>query len=109
MTERDEEMIRGTVQSIIFQNSENGYTVLRLRAEDGNQDGSTAQTEPAKTEAEPAQAADEAPYSRELTPLPETLPSYDSGKTLTAQEVYGMNVDAVCGIATAAADRQMRK
>ena len=36
MTERDEEMIRGTVQSIIFQNSENGYTVLRLRAEDGN-------------------------------------------------------------------------
>ena len=65
-----------------------------------NQDGSTAQTEPAKTEAEPAQAADEAPYSRELTPLPETLPSYDSGKTLTAQEVYGMNVDAVCGIAT---------
>ena len=40
------------------------------------------------------------PYHRELTPLPETLPSYDSGKTLTAQEVYGINVDAVCGIAT---------
>ena len=40
------------------------------------------------------------PYHRELTPLPETLPTYDSGKTLTAQEVYGINVDAVCGIAT---------
>ena len=40
------------------------------------------------------------PYQRELTPLPEALPTYDSGKTLTAQEVYGINVDAVCGIAT---------
>lgn len=40
------------------------------------------------------------PYQRELTPLPDTLPTYDSGKTLTAQEVYGINVDAVCGIAT---------
>ena len=40
------------------------------------------------------------PYQRELTPLPETLPTYDSDKTLTAQEVYGINVDAVCGIAT---------
>lgn len=40
------------------------------------------------------------PYQMELTPLPETLPTYDSGKTLTAQEVYGINVDAVCGIAT---------
>ena len=40
------------------------------------------------------------PDQRELTPLPETLPTYDSGKTLTAQEVYGINVDAVCGIAT---------
>ncbi|PWM14143.1 MAG: serine protease HtrA [Clostridia bacterium] len=40
------------------------------------------------------------PYQRELTPLPETLPTYDSGKKLTAQEVYGINVDAVCGIAT---------
>ena len=40
------------------------------------------------------------PYQRELTPLPATLPTYDSGKTLTAQEVYGINVDAVCGIAT---------
>ena len=40
------------------------------------------------------------PYQRELTPLPETLPTYDSGKVLTAQEVYGINVDAVCGIAT---------
>ena len=40
------------------------------------------------------------PYQRELTPLPETLPTYDSGKTLTAQEVYSINVDAVCGIAT---------
>ena len=35
MTERDEEMIRGTVQSIVFQNPENGYTVLRLCAESG--------------------------------------------------------------------------
>ena len=36
MTERDEEMIRGTVQSIVFQNAENGYTVLRLRTEGVN-------------------------------------------------------------------------
>ena len=40
------------------------------------------------------------PYQRAPAPLPETLPTYDSGKTLTAQEVYGINVDAVCGIAT---------
>ena len=40
------------------------------------------------------------PYQRALAPLPDTLPTYDSDKTLTAQEVYGMNVDAVCGIAT---------
>ena len=37
MAERDEEMIRGTVQSIVFQNAENGYTVLRLRTEGGDQ------------------------------------------------------------------------
>ena len=37
MAERDEEMIRGTVQSIVFQNAENGYTVLRLRTEGGEQ------------------------------------------------------------------------
>ena len=35
MAERDEEMIRGTVQGIVFQNSENGYTVLRLCTESG--------------------------------------------------------------------------
>ena len=35
MTERESEMIRGTVQGIVFQNAENGYTVLRLRTEGG--------------------------------------------------------------------------
>ena len=35
MAERDVEMIRGTVQGIVFQNSENGYTVLRLCTESG--------------------------------------------------------------------------
>ena len=28
-------MIRGTVQSVLFQNPENGYSVLKLRTEDG--------------------------------------------------------------------------
>ena len=61
-----------------------------------NASGDSAQ--PA-ADASGAESAGE-PYQRELTPLPETLPTYDSGKTLTAQEVYGINVDAVCGIAT---------
>ena len=39
------------------------------------------------------------PYQRELTPLPETLPTYDSGKTLTAQEVYQTVKDAVVTVA----------
>ena len=30
-----EEILRGTVSAIVFQNAENGYTVLRLRCEDG--------------------------------------------------------------------------
>ena len=30
-----EELLRGTVSAVVFQNSENGYTVLRLRCEDG--------------------------------------------------------------------------
>ena len=47
-----------------------------------------------------AEKTDEEPYQRALTPLPEELPSYDGGKTLSAQEVYALNVDAVCGIAT---------
>ena len=63
-----------------------------------NQDSNTA--EPEKTETEATQKTGDASYRRELTPLPETLPTYDSGKTLTAQEVYSINVDAVCGIAT---------
>ena len=28
-------MIRGTVQSVLFQNPENGYSVLKLRTEGG--------------------------------------------------------------------------
>ena len=65
-----------------------------------NASGDSAQ--PAADSSGAASAPESAgePYQRELTPLPETLPTYDSGKTLTAQEVYGINVDAVCGIAT---------
>lgn len=35
MTRQEEQMIRGTVQSVLFQNPENGYSVLKLRTEDG--------------------------------------------------------------------------
>lgn len=35
MYQEREEILQGTVCSIIFQNTENGYTVLRLRCEDG--------------------------------------------------------------------------
>ena len=35
MDRQDEQMLRGTVQSIVFQNPENGYTVLRLCEESG--------------------------------------------------------------------------
>ena len=80
-----------------------GRTLLRSAIsglEARNQDSNTAEPEPAKTGTETPQKTDDAPYSRELAPLPDTLLTYDSGKTLTAQEVYGMNVDAVCGIAT---------
>ena len=31
MTRQEEQMIRGTVQSVLFQNPENGYSVLKLR------------------------------------------------------------------------------
>ena len=30
----DQEMLYGTVAAIVFQNTENGYTVLRLRTQD---------------------------------------------------------------------------
>ncbi len=35
MERQDEQMLRGTVQGIVFQNPENGYTVLRLCEESG--------------------------------------------------------------------------
>ena len=35
MTRQEEQMIRGTVQSVLFQNPENGYSVLKLRTEEG--------------------------------------------------------------------------
>ena len=35
MAEREEQMIRGTVRAIVFQNHENGYSVLRLCTEAG--------------------------------------------------------------------------
>ena len=35
MDRQDEQMLRGTVQSVVFQNPENGYTVLRLCEESG--------------------------------------------------------------------------
>ena len=31
----EQEMLYGTVAAIVFQNTENGYTVLRLRSQDG--------------------------------------------------------------------------
>lgn len=43
--------------------------------------------------------ADE-PYELALSPLPETLKTYDAGKSLTPAQVYKMNVDASCGIST---------
>lgn len=50
--------------------------------------------------AEAAPAAPSKPYRLEATPLPETLPSNSGDKTLTPAQVYQMNIDAVCGIAT---------
>lgn len=35
MTERELEILQGTVQAVVYQNYENGYTVLRLNAETG--------------------------------------------------------------------------
>ena len=35
MAEREENMIRGSVQSVVFQNPENGYAVLRLQTDEG--------------------------------------------------------------------------
>lgn len=34
---QDEEIIRGTVQAVVYQNPENGYAVLRVNTEDGQQ------------------------------------------------------------------------
>ena len=59
----------------------------------------TVEPEPA---AEPAAQPtdDKGAYRLERRPLPDTLPSNDTGKTLTPTQVYQMNVGAVCGIAT---------
>ncbi len=65
-----------------------------------NRSGQTQQTEASAAPETLADAEDEAPYTLMRTPLPETLPSSDTGKTLTPQQVYAMNVDAVCGIAS---------
>lgn len=65
-----------------------------------NASGDSAQPAADASGASSAPESTEGSYQRALAPLPDTLPSYDSGKTLTAQEVYGINVDAVCGIAT---------
>lgn len=35
MTERELEILQGTVQAVVYQNLENGYTVLRLNADNG--------------------------------------------------------------------------
>ena len=52
----------------------------------------------AETAAQPTD--DKGAYRLERRPLPDTLPSNDTGKTLTPTQVYQMNVGAVCGIAT---------
>ena len=80
-----------------------GRTLLRsaingLAAHNASGDSAQPAADASGASSAPESAGE--PYQRELTPLPETLPTYDSGKTLTAQEVYGINVDAVCGIAT---------
>lgn len=49
---------------------------------------------------EPEQTAQESAYQLVREPLPESLPSNAGDKTLTPAQVYKMNVDAVCGIAT---------
>lgn len=59
----------------------------------------TVEPEPAaETAAQPTD--DKGAYRLERQPLPDTLPSNDTGKTLTPTQVYQMNVGAVCGIAT---------
>ena len=59
----------------------------------------TVEPEPAaETAAQPTD--DKGAYRLERRPLPDTLPSNDTGKTLTPTQVYQMNVGAVCGIAT---------
>ena len=59
----------------------------------------TVEPEPAaETAAQPTD--DKGAYRLARRPLPDTLPSNDTGKTLTPTQVYQMNVGAVCGIAT---------
>ena len=59
----------------------------------------TVEPEPAaETAAQPTD--NKGAYRLERRPLPDTLPSNDTGKTLTPTQVYQMNVGAVCGIAT---------
>lgn len=59
----------------------------------------TVEPEPAaETAAQPTD--DKGAYRLERRPLPDTLPSNDTGKTLTPTQVYQVNVGAVCGIAT---------
>ncbi len=70
-------------------------TSLEQRNGANAQDTASENTE--KPTAKPEQTE---PYRRENTPLPESLTSYEGDKTLSAQQAYAMNVDAVCGIAT---------
>ena len=76
-----------------------------LQARRSAQEQQTMQQTQQEPEALPEQAEAEqsepsGAYSLEKTPLPSTLKSNDTGKSLTPQQVYKMNVGAVCGIAT---------
>ena len=73
------------------------HAITSLEQRNGANAQDTASENTEKPTAKPEQTE---PYRRESSPLPESLTSYEGDKTLSAQQAYAMNVDAVCGIAT---------
>ena len=92
--------LNDTIGKLRAKNTEAAQTQVVEEAAPRAEAEEPAPAETAKEEAPAETPAPSGSYSLESSPLPATLKSNDTGKSLTPQQVYKMNVGAVCGIAT---------
>ncbi len=86
-------LITGAIQSISKKNAEDmAQPALSTEVEQPNDDAQTAE--------EPVEGEDKGSYTLVSQPLPETLLTNVSDKSLTPAQVYELNVGAVVGIRT---------